>query len=274
MVDTPFTYKPMPYVGLEAAREAVLKPILKGIRKEKALKRPLDEQHAMLQKLWRLRALVLGEHNWSRAEHGRGLQYLRNCPPFGVHYGERSRARHCGAVKVCPNCFARRNVMAAFRSTEWLFYLKNNKPVIAYDLVCIRRTWVRDVELSQALEMGRANRNMYLGKFTKPAGGITLTTLEPAKTGWQLALATIVAAREEDLPDLGQADVQRLGVDHMTKRRMARMIGWAMRYPLGMMYGSEGRAAQMLTVAGEARTRQLVSSGAMRNEGVRKMSFR
>ena len=276
MVDEDFHYDPMPYVGLVACREAVLKPILKGIKKKQLLKLPLEKQHESLQRFWRLRAAKLGHEGWVRAQAGTGLQYLRNCPPFGVSYGSTDRSRKCSCRRVCPNCYARETVEEAYKSVEWAFYMKSSKPVVIYDLVAVRKSWTFDVPLGKVFEAVKEQRHVYRNKFKKPIGSIVVSTIEPAATGWKVQLSTIVAADLKDEPDLGDAASKRLPVDGMTKRKLAMAVGWALRYPLGMMYGDVTRTAGLLQALskGGARVRQYVSSGAMKNKNNRRMQFR
>lgn len=276
MVDEAFTYDPMPYVGLVACREAVLKPILKGVKKKQLLKLPLEQQHESLQRFWRLRVAKLGQEGWKRAQPGDGLQYLRNCPPFGVSYGPENRSRRCRCRRVCPNCYARETAEEAYKSTEWMFYMKNNKPVVIYDLLTLRRSWTFDVPLDRIFEAVRKQRNCYRDKFKKPGGCIIVETVEPAKAGWKIQMGMVVAAVPKDQPDLSSAEVRRLPASEMTKRKLAMAVGWALRYPLGMMYGDVSRVAQLLKAisAEKSPLRQYVSSGCMKNKSNREMQFR
>jgi hypothetical protein len=275
MSDLKFDYTPLMYATMEASRASVLRPILKGIKKEKALKRNLEGQHELLQQMWRLRVVKLGEKGWSRAAPKNGLQYLRNCPPFGVRFGERFGFAHrCDCRRVCPNCFAKGTILETLRSITWAFYLSNNKPVVVYDLVACRRSWVRDVPLDDALKLLKENRNIYRKKFKTAVGGITVSTIEPAKGGWKIQIGTLVMVMPGDEPDLGQADVRRVSVDKLTKGKIYETVGWAVRYPLGMMYGDEARTVQILAKTSTSLVRQFVASGAMRNGTQRGLVYR
>jgi hypothetical protein len=276
MVDEEFRYDPMPYVGLVACREAVLKPILKGVKKKKLLKLPLERQHESLQRFWRLRATKLGHAGWVRGQAGTGLQYLRNCPPFGVSYGTSNRARKCNCRRICPSCYARETVEEAYKSVEWAFYMKSTKPVVVYDLVLIRKSWTFTSSLPKIFEAVKKQRHVYRDKFDQPVGSIIVSTIEPVEEGWKVQLSTIVAVAPSDKPDLGDADSKRLSPDGMTKRKLAMAVGWALRYPLGMMYGDVTRTAQLIVAlsANKGAVRQYVSSGAMKNQNIRRMEFR
>ena len=167
-------------------------------------------------------------------------------------------------------------MVAAYNAVERAFYMKNNKPVVTYDLVVVRRSWVFERPLDKLFETMKKNRNLYRDKFTKPGGSVTVITVEPDRQGWRIQLSTIVSADPEDDPDLGQADVKRLLADKMTKRKLAMHVGWALRYPLGMMYGDVARTAQLLTTisTGGRSIRQFAAAGGMKNKSMREMKFR
>lgn len=104
-----------------ALRMAVFTPLFgkdwieAGCSKARAKDCAVDHLHK-LRTLWRARLGELREAGWPPVQDGKGLQFLRNCPPFGCHTGK--AAYPCRRRQVCPFCYARLYVLAAFRHLE------------------------------------------------------------------------------------------------------------------------------------------------------------
>lgn len=78
---------------------------------------------SLLVRLWRKRVMELAEAGWSAAKDPIAIQYLRNCPPFGVSLkkGE-ERAFRCCRPRYCPHCWAVEYVFRPFIALESFFY--------------------------------------------------------------------------------------------------------------------------------------------------------
>lgn len=107
----------------KAARACVFTPLLgntwfrdgnEGIAR-------IDEAIGKVQRMWRHRLVELrAAGNWKALAPKQALQYMRNCPPFGVVTTDRAYA--CDRGLICPFCYARNYAIKAFKQVEDFLY--------------------------------------------------------------------------------------------------------------------------------------------------------
>jgi len=109
-----------------ATRSAVLGTILQ----RKLLIDDMQRNFDYLRKRWHAVLQSLAESNWKPLLDAEGdlstlnLQYMRNCPPFSVVTADKNRT--CNRDRICPFCYARRNVMRPFVRMERVLYGPNS----------------------------------------------------------------------------------------------------------------------------------------------------
>jgi hypothetical protein len=274
LVDTAFTYSKLTQdLGARTARYAVLRPILNCMKKTPLLKLPLLDQHDHLQKMWRSRVVRLASGGWRRAQ-GKNLQYLRNCPPVGVWL--ETRPRLCRCRRICPSCYARCTVAEAYKAARWAFFGPTDKCYLDRDLIAVRSSWVLAEPLKHVLTVLKdKGADVHRGRLEttkkRHPGSIVIRTVEPVKEGWKIQVRTLLAVPTGQEVDMGQkSQVKRLAKEKVTGKELSKLVGWATRYPLGMMFGDADRTAGLLNeVATRGWASQLVMTGMFRNAGQR-----
>lgn len=96
-----------------ACRNAVLYPL---VRSGEGIPMAMTR----LRDLWHARTSVMRDTHWPQVRDPLGLQYARNCPPFGVLTDDTGRC--CQIRSVCPFCFARNYVLRPFMFIEQALY--------------------------------------------------------------------------------------------------------------------------------------------------------
>jgi hypothetical protein len=88
---------------------------------------------------WHGLLLQLERLEWDALPDRRSVQYMRNCPPFGVKTDD--RAYRCNRSFFCPFCYARVQLMPLFTHVEHFLYgdqHPRSKPVPGYGLLVFR----------------------------------------------------------------------------------------------------------------------------------------
>lgn len=81
----------------------------------------LPDAFAEIQRRWRRRLFKLSEAGLSSLESELRIQYVRNCPPFGIDVYPQY-CRPCWQRLLCPFCWARAYPIKAFARMEALLY--------------------------------------------------------------------------------------------------------------------------------------------------------
>lgn len=76
----------------------------------------VPETLTRLRRLWHARLSELEHAGWKRVQSRLSMQYMRNCPPFGVFTEDTTRV--CRLPILCPFCFARLNVLDSYIRLE------------------------------------------------------------------------------------------------------------------------------------------------------------
>lgn len=251
--------------GHHACRLAVLWPL-------SFVQPKLTASIKALQDKWRVRLCVLQRHGWSPiavqgAKVGETfsdkdpayiaachkLQYLRNCPPFGVK--PKVQARRCKRMRVCPMCYARDIVFNAYQSAEWLLHrtaigCEHGKDLQA---VVIRKEVVRPARMLTSKGMRAAGQNLLYDYDLVKAiawGGFANITIEPAKDPANVLIrrstliilpATNMAAQSEwvDHPEI------RFAINP-NRQDLGKLVGWGFPYPTGMITGDPALTVKIL----------------------------
>ncbi len=286
-----------------ACRQAALWPLIAAsARKKKEPLPSLLQAYAKLHDLWRHRLEALAAGQWiatrdstgyRKKEGGKGGQsgerrytYLHNCPPFSIAPTPGiPKANACQRVRVCPMCFARQVTMEAFKAVEWAFFMDAKLLIMPnVKLVAVRRTF-------PSLGPGPAENDTYqrprladfwMTKLSKARdkeivgavrGALSVSTLAPAAEGdgydgrRSTLLALPVGTDISALKAKPATEVREF--NEVTRVSIGKAVAWAIRYPIGMMFGDVPRAVDILHASSSARTKMMLTTGAMRNRSMR-----
>jgi hypothetical protein len=232
----------------------------------------------------------------------RVFSYLANCPPFGIHVPEAAHLRTCCRARVCPMCYMRRVVHPAFAAIEHALFEGRREPVRPnVGLVAVQRM----LKTAATTRNSMAEWLQFLGRdrdvfsLIKPKrcvlGKITVLTMAPpgyvadgdgvsnVPLIW-LRLSAIAAVtnkarlmrlREAYGPQatgVGGANTnllirgyREIAPGAVTRDSVAKLVGWACRYPLGMLFGDPQQTVDILDAAAAMKARMLRTTGILRN---------
>jgi hypothetical protein len=262
-----FDYACIPISGnvYRACRSAVLRPLLRKVEGE-----TVGDRYERLLRSWRVRASALTTHGW-HCGVGNGFQYLRNCPPFGIRKTiESVKANRCKRTRICPWCYSKTVVATAYQSIERTMY---RTPRVRSDvwLCAVRRSWTwwpEDVSPADVFDAAIRHRRDDLHKINT-TGTFTLVRIAPCDAGIELVRSTIYIIPKGSEPKFrGDPEVRQLR--KVKKESMADLVGWACRYPPGLMYGDPALMVQILDEARKRRFRSHFRTGDLYWDGVEK----
>lgn len=101
-------------VILRAQRRAVLFPLTNARRLQTCYESLIHARRSRIEELVRAGWRITSRDDLPRERKRLKVQYIRNCPPFGVPMS--SIMQPCLQVRFCPFCFARRNIAGAIAS--------------------------------------------------------------------------------------------------------------------------------------------------------------
>lgn len=261
-----FHYVCTPVIGnvYRACRGAVLWPLLRKQGGEQTA----DRIARVLQR-WRIRAAVLSQHGWHCAQ-GKDLQYVRNCPPFGIRLTNDSVfAVRCKRGRICPWCYSKTVVATAYEAVERTIYRGGKKPNPDLWLYATQRSWswpIGRVSAKDVFEAAKDSRRDDV-EMANSIGAFTLVRVAPSHGDIELTRSTIMVLRNDEEPDPpDDPDVKILRT--IKKKSMADLVGWACRYPVGLMYGNPQLTLEILDEARRRRFRSHFRTGALYWDGV------
>ena len=271
MTDFKFKFTPTQRGPLsDACRGAVLFPIAKRAKLGRGETREsLASRYEIMQRRWRIRVSVLGEKGWSQAQ-GLRIQYMRNCPPFGVtKFTDPSRP--CKLARICPMCYARRVSAKMFRCAEFAFYMGRSTPMKGFEALAIKRTWEFGPDKSAAELFAAAKKSRrYEVDTLSHRGAVVLSLVEPIPTGWKItrsALMIVKSGVEVDEDRFKRLKTKHLA--HITKGGLSKLVAWTSQYPTGMMFGDTDRTIEVLRAGKSAH--MFTADGLMRNKTYREL---
>lgn len=260
-----------------AARYAVLRPILNVADVgDEACPHLLDK----LRTAWCSRIGSLHAADWEPVQDHRTFLGLRACPPFGVKTD--TRGRPCGFARVCPFCYARRNVFEPFFRMVWGCYgtlqgfvqegdkQEHVKPLDATliefstALVFTRPEAavpeiVRYLEVDRRVEVDQVQCH----------GAVVIHTIEAFPEHYVLyRRGLILVPHDQELDPMPDTTVT---VHRQVNRKvLAESLGRVARYPARMIHG---RAADTLAImAATERVKLLLHYGNFRNRAEREQA--
>jgi hypothetical protein len=238
-------------------------------------------------KRWRLRAKALQKAGWAPAQ-ATGVQYLRNCPPYDVAYDASRKIRRCQRARICPSCFARSVPIEAHRALEHVLIDEDgNRLLDSMELAAAKREWILEApsarQLGKMLDDIREYRNGERDDcFEGWVGSCTLITIEPHDVLLRLVRSTIAImpkiARQTRVSEVIEKRDGSLTIRHVQKgtihKQLLDTVGWAFRYPVGMMYGDAPRTVQLLDAMNERKMRLMKTSGILTNKRQRTLAIK
>lgn len=227
-----------------AARGAVLFPAVPGrtLHTDEGLVAALSR----LRRAWRRQLAVLREAGWAPAATPRDLQYLRNCPPFCVATGQASR--RCGRAMLCPFCWARRYVLAAFDHMDGLMFPGTGRRLSTPGTVLLethelhvvrRRDPVRCAARIDEIISGTPGRRASYAACPGRLGGMSIHRIDPGPEGVAVTRSTLIWAPERSVRALSSTLPDTVGwkARSPTAGELARAVAGVCSYPVGMLYG-------------------------------------
>ncbi len=205
--------------------------------------------------MWRRRCNELQKAKWPPANSVR-FQYMRNCPPAGVSAkpGGRETVRPCGALVVCPWCWARLvakrtwDVVTAGMTGMDSLFARGRVDPYPYKLILMvgRSIYPDDPETqpTTALDLttlGLTRTKRAVAKVSVAAA--MLSVVSPCKSGWVCSQRVLALVPGDFKVREGTHEVL-----HPTRRNVAAAVALFARYPRGMMYRDADMAKRLLEV--------------------------
>jgi hypothetical protein len=251
----------------DACRGAVLFPVVKRARlREHESRSSVMSRYRVLHRVWRARAAVLVNRGWGDMD-GLRLQYLRNCPPFSVTKFK-NVLRPCHCQRVCPMCYARTITAEIFRCAEFALYMGRSKPMAGFKVVALKRTWtLGDDKPDHLFDLVARDRRFEVDGL-ETRGSAILTQMEVVPNGWKITRSVVAIMKDDKKVSPRMFESMKLReLEKTSKGRLASLVAWATKYPVGMLFGDDDRTVELLNAS---RNRQMfTTSGLMRNKKFR-----
>lgn len=245
------------------------------------------EAMATLRRMWYARLWKLQDAGWAPARVGpegeprrySRMQFLRNCPPFGVAYNR--TARCCHRIRVCPFCFAREIVGEAYAAMHYAMHRPDCPPARLLALrvevtLPIREPAVvaaRVTEAAKSLSKFHASIASTLDNPRRVMGSRIFASVSPHPSTANVLLvqqACLMLVRE------GQPPPASLNTEQKNKKTQVRYtpatddsllnhVGWCMAYPVGMLRGDAAVARMILDTATASKLRMQQATGVCNN---------
>jgi hypothetical protein len=235
-----------------ASRLAVLCPLtgLSGdfdFRTQDAIS---DHTHRLIKK-WRSRLVQLRDSNWTHLVDSNNYRVCLNCNPSSVMI-MRPVTYTCGQASVCPFCYARNVQELTILSTKVYKSITSDKRT-DYWMAGYKQTTLlpqpgkKPMTLPQMFSVECKLRKKFYNSL-KSFGGYCGTEFEPVSGElWKVTRkGMLLIAQNTNVSNLPGVNNVKL-VKRYSRKRMAKLLGWLMRYPTHLMKGKEVlRVVQLL----------------------------
>jgi len=223
----------------------------------------VPEAMGRLRRMWHKKLMLLEQAGWSRLKSRLNMQYMRNCPPFGVTTDDKSR--RCDVQLLCPFCYARRNVLDSFMQLEMALFgsfhpqaklVLPHKDLRLIEFTRIYPLWPhkgvpwsvdsRDALIYTVKQLIRQQRNTEVEYF-RPIGGVVLHRMDMRKRNWPLirsgvlirdpSVGEIPALPKEwqELIDSRLLFIEKHPRDRINKTLLSRIVSRRFYYPSGLL---------------------------------------
>lgn len=216
----------------------------------------------------------------------RRVQYIRNCPPFGLKYDLPSNKwRACRLTRFCPFCYAREVVANTIDAID--FAVKQNRKH-RYRLVSVRATGHMTDRHDSAAICDFIRQSMPVHREGLPEADGSFVVCNPSPlheaNGYQFAFATFALVRdsraERPLRLMAEiaSDPQSQTTFNVTEPAPAlpiicKAVATALPYPREMLYNDSADAVvHLLNTLHNTRVRCRAASGVLNNAQARKQS--
>lgn len=235
-----------------ASRLAVLYPITGLSNKDDSHTPATVISHTKrLIKMWRSRLRRLNDSNWTHLVDSSNYGVCLNCNPNSLMIMT-PNSFTCGQASVCPFCYARnvqelttlstnvyKSILSDKRSDYWMAGYKQTTHLPA--------PGKKPLSLSQMFSIECKLRRKFYNSL-KSFGGYCGTEFEPTNDKlWKITRrGMLLISQNTDVSKLPGINNVKL-VKRYSRRRMAKLIGWLMRYPTHLMKGKDViRVVQLL----------------------------
>ncbi len=263
--------------GALAMRNACLWP-LTGMVKTEEGHPDYSTAYTRLHQFWRARTVAYRVNNDPSIRNGTKYQSVRNCAPFGLK--RTPRLFYCKRPRACPMCFARMTVRETFNVLRHYLSKWQQSCLTPYTLLAYQQvvevnaedpmTAVMDPELYRIVERYRKPRI----ELPDPVGGFRCVSLSPAAVGLTIDVGGIRAVPAWVTQDVVK---QTRAADGVVLRvlapkegfrydlyDLAKLVGWAIRFPHGMLWRDAGVAVAILNRTAASKAKQITTSGVFR----------